>query len=151
MDWGPRYLGGRKQIWSVLAGTPLIFRNIPLWKHSEKTSVHFCLDLRFCWKIHQSERWRGRPSEALKRDSLAELPFTHSSSTFSKVEQDKSETVFYFFLLFMFCKTIVIQAFSARQMTCYLLCLIFLFIKGFLLSFFYFNCWGGKNNPCIGF
>lgn len=41
MHWGPRYLGGRKQIWSALVGTILIFRNTPLWERQK--DEHTCL------------------------------------------------------------------------------------------------------------
>lgn len=129
MDWGPRYLGGRKQIWSVLAGTRLQKHSTVKTPRKDQRAFLF-EDFRFCSKIHQSERWRGRPSEAPKQHSLAQLPFTHSSSTSNKVEQDKRKAVVFFFL-FMFCKTIVTQAPCAPYMTCYLLCLIFPFIKGF--------------------
>lgn len=97
----------------------------------------FSFGLEILLKNTSDERWRGRPSEALKRHSLAELPFTHSSSTSNKVEQDKSEKKYFSSFFYLFCKTVVTQALSAPRMTCYLLCHIFHFIKGgFFLVFF---------------
>lgn len=150
MDWVPRYLGGRKQIWSVLAGTTLIFRTTPLWERCKKTSELVRLDLRFCLKIHQSERWRRRPSEALKRHSLAELPFTHSSSTSNKVEQDKSKAELLSSLALFICfvrtslhKLPVLLGWPATYSA-----LFSILLK---VSFSFLNCWGEKIIPAVGF
>lgn len=151
LDRGPRYLGGRKQIWSGFMGSTLIFKSTPLWIHCKKTSTLFPLDLRFFLKIHQLERWRGRPSGAVKRHSLAEVSFSHSYSTSNKVEHDKKKSCVVFVALFI-CfvrpslhKLSVLLRWPATYSS-----LFSILLKVFF--FFFLKLLGGKKIiPAVGF
>lgn len=65
MDSGPRYLGGRKQIWSVLAGTTLIFRNT-LLKPLRKDLLTFSFGLEILLKNTSVREMKGKALRGTK-------------------------------------------------------------------------------------